>query len=1477
MSRLNAMRIINLIYDHNSTRINDLKLEFGGKSTLLHLENGTGKSVIAQMVTSVNVTERHRNAGNRKYPEYFPMTEPTFILEEWKLEQSAGYMMCGFMVRRNPNYGRLSGKGENGKEEKELDIRGIVSEYSHPCEQDIRNLPVVTEQDGKLNLKTFAECRQLFDEYKKDNNCRFYEYNMYTSQARYLEKLAEYGVYFEEWQSIIKKANSQVGENSGLSNLFKDCQNKRGLVEKWFLTTIEGNLSRDREIMKSFRETLAKYIRDRFQNDEKIQKKSAIERFLGRADEFIAVAQTYRETVTAMVSQKNMIVCFRGKLEHLAGEAEAVQKTEETAVAEMDEKIKETEHARLSAEHASCVSELDRASNEFALIEEKIKRLNHERELNKYSKILLKMAEKQEHVNEAEYECQRREHALELSREAEDDLRPEKDYIGYLLHCFYNGEEDRLTEELAQIAAQRDKFCSARDIAQTTWKNAEADLMREKTRHGKLQARLAGYDEKEIRYENKWHRNLSRNVFGEYSSGMLESVSETVLNTLAETNAKKESNEHKKESTADKLTQIRKQLEDLRERKNGLNIELSEEEKKRSFLMEQLEYRKATLQYLELSDVHLYDKDAILAAIDNTLAEIEQKISSLSAEERRIEEEIRTLTTGRITGVPKELRKELDSIGINVIYGMEWLKKNGKSEEENLHIIANNPFLPYSLLMTEKEVERLSASDHHIYTSAPVPIVTREAVAEGKPHSHNGDGMHFYMYFNENLLNEERLRKLIEDKDSQLNRLRTQLSNRRIEYREYAARRDNILTQDLTKEILDKNSQTISEIKVRIQQNDAAQEETQGRILMIEKELDSLHKEITALGRNLIVLQNEIEDLSELRDAYTAYMRNRADFIVCEDKIKSLTHTQKKAEEDRISAEREIEHLNSVRFRREKEKEDILNSSAEFTEYKETSAPRDFSSENAKDPKWLRTRYEAIIEHATAEEKRLKKELTDAQKKLNREKEGLLKLSRQYNLQKPDWNNWHYDPVEERRIETAIDDADKDISAAEKERGNIQARITGLEKDCSHIVSEMKRICGTEIPLPEDDVPHIDYAAKKIAIEAEKKVHSENAKKAERRYGDITSTLNLIAEYEGLEASETVTFEEDFTLFKAKDFHTYTSNMANQYRALEKDARDKKESLEGLLRKALNDTYLQGDYFRKPIETLLSITNDAAGLLQQTDILVRSYNGTLEKLKVDIEFMGRTQQHITDTFEEYLERVYDHMNRIDKNASILIGGKPVKMLKITIPSWDEMCSIYRINLEQYVETLTSYGVSCLKKGAELTEMLEKEVNTKTLFDRAVGIEKVDITLYKVEKNGGKVLSWESALKNSGGEGTLSAFTLVSCLISYMRSRETDTFTEKNEGKVLLLDNPFASISSEHLLEPMLQLAEKNNIQLICLTALKDASIKNIFDNAYDIKKVLSAMGKMSYMVAEHVKGKTVNDLDPYRIEVSNDYEQLSFF
>ena len=122
MSKINAIRLINLKYNYNGIRVDDETFHLNGESTLLSLRNGGGKSVLVQMLIAPFVHKRYRDSNKRKFSGYFTTNKPSFILVEWKLDGNSGYVLTGMMVRKSQEV-------SDQQSQSDLDIIQFIHEY----------------------------------------------------------------------------------------------------------------------------------------------------------------------------------------------------------------------------------------------------------------------------------------------------------------------------------------------------------------------------------------------------------------------------------------------------------------------------------------------------------------------------------------------------------------------------------------------------------------------------------------------------------------------------------------------------------------------------------------------------------------------------------------------------------------------------------------------------------------------------------------------------------------------------------------------------------------------------------------------------------------------------------------------------------------------------------------------------------------------------------------------------------------------------------------------------------------------------------------------------------------------------------------------------------------------------------------------------------------------------------------------------
>ena len=199
--------------------------------------------------------------------------------------------------------------------------------------------------------------------------------------------------------------------------------------------------------------------------------------------------------------------------------------------------------------------------------------------------------------------------------------------------------------------------------------------------------------------------------------------------------------------------------------------------------------------------------------------------------------------------------------------------------------------------------------------------------------------------------------------------------------------------------------------------------------------------------------------------------------------------------------------------------------------------------------------------------------------------------------------------------------------------------------------------------------------------------------------------------------------------------------------------------------------------------------------------------------------------------------------------------------------------MYHVRLEDFMDQLTRKGIAIFEQNENAQEYFGTQMTTRNLYDTVVGIGNVQIRLYKIEEQREYSITWAEVARNSGGEGFLSAFVVLSSLLYFMRRDDSDIFADRNEGKVLIMDNPFAQTNAAHLLKPLMDMAKKTNTQLICFTGLGGESIYSRFDNIYVLNLIAASLRQgMQYLKAEHMRGSEPETIVATQIEVVEQQE-----
>lgn len=1484
MSKINAVRFINLNYNNNAMKINDECMQFSGKSTLLSLRNGGGKTVLVQMMTAPFVHRGKQKTKDRPFESYFTTAKPSFILVEWLLDGGAGYVLTGLMVRKNQEI----------SEEKTdaLEMMAIISEYKEPCMQDIHHLPVVEQNEKTMKLKSYNSCRKLFEDYKKDKKISFFCYDMSSpAQSRqYFYKLMEYQINYKEWETIIRKVNVK---ESGLSELFSDCRTEKELVEKWFLEAVESKLNKEENKVKNFQEILEKYAGKYKNIKEQLKRRDAIQKFKEAAEEIQINAEDFLVKEGEKIEQEKVIAAFIARLNVLYEEAEIERERQEEGRKKLQEELEFLKYEQLSCEfHEKNREKRNHASNREMIDLEKESLLRKQEKIQKKVHVFL-CAKQQEMVNEDKQEWEIRKEKAAISRTKEENLEPERNRIGGQLSGYY---EYRLSDNKEkQEAIKKQKLQIRKDISQ------QKDILneyREKTKKiteskGSFRSLVRGYDNIEIKYNSNYKENLSRNILGVYEAGMLDIKQEMYDKEQKKSIQENKEQKEKSENTTEEIHRTERAIEEKREKYFQKDSDIKQAEKEKKGYEQELEERKDILKYLELPEEKLFAREEILHKAKIKMQELSSRRRTLEKKEDALQKEYKLLVSGRVMELPDNLKEEFEKLDVPVVYGMEWLKKNGFTEKKNKEIVSKNPFLPYALILTRQELKKLSEGNGETYTSFPIPIIERENLESIKLDRTQSfvkmQDIHFYILFNENLLDEEKMEIMIEQKQKDIADIQETMQICKNEYEDYFHRFDVIKRQAVTKENWDK-------IQKKLQKLEKEKEDIFQNIQQARDTKQILKKNFEILQKTLRELEKKIESqaarqraFKELRTAYAEYEENNKKLQEYEREEERLENRQHLTEEKISQLEENYRELSGQENNLFREEESIQNSCQKFAAYKEINrnvkagkllgADSTLRTDNNSGVKIipseeevlkLEARYEAVTADISQELKELELEEEKALTRYHKSFGELRELCQKYNLKNSEWQNIIYDKREQLYQEAELEDYDKKIerkanllNEEDKKIGILNSQLEGILKQ---IVSE----CGKGNPLEEEKISQKDLESAKNQTKYQLSELERKIAFSEKAIQKYRENLTALSEYNNFSVDEEIHFEQDFKKMSEKELRDFKGMLIRDYNDIIRCVQKCRETLAQTLNKIARQEAFQDASYKTPLENMLKVCDNAAKVLRQLNITLESYDSLMKQLEVDISLVETEKKNVTELLEDYVQNIHKNLEKIGRNSTIKIREKSIKMLKVILPVWEDNEKLYSIRLSDLVDEITEEGIRLFENNENAQEYIGRKVTSKNLYDTVVGTGNVQIQLYKIEEQREQQISWNQVAKNSGGEGFLSAFVILSSLLDYMRKDDSDIFMDKNEGKVLLMDNPFAQTNAEHLLKPLMNLADKTNTQLICLTGLGGESIYNRFDNIYVLNLIEAHLRNgIQYLRPEHKKGEEVKveTILPTHIEV----------
>lgn len=840
-----------------------------------------------------------------------------------------------------------------------------------------------------------------------------------------------------------------------------------------------------------------------------------------------------------------------------------------------------------------------------------------------------------------------------------------------------------------------------------------------------------------------------------------------------------------------------------------------------------------------------------------------------------------------------KLKEIMDQWGIPCIEGSKWLKEQPLSDRQKQAILQNNPLLPYSLIITEqgsKELNKYKGKLEKVELDSPVPLIKRneerlEAQEQESPLISLFEGEIFMIFHRgyELFISGEHFGRYRDDLDKEVHKIKDLIEgiNESIALFDKAIYQIETFTKKYDKgfkktaseeiDFLEKEEQRV---KDDIQRAQSEQSQKDEEISQRYEENNRLEKEKNHLENVKALLEDFLEDFQ-----IVSTVRNKRQQLKESGKANDVKIRET---EEKIDSEKGIIEKNN-------QKSNDIHKTLEHFKNK----LRTLKIRGVKEDKVLHIGFEAVENKVSELEKSLEKQAgdIDGYNKLQKTCQNTISDKQRYIETELGFKLEEVPERQDRITEYEIQvlngkEKEKQLQVKEwaeklnKQKIEVEVLIHDIQNKTKDIFEKYGR--EPEYNLFEDDLQILRKQLELKISELKGSLDDTEIlkKDTEANLSKLTnSILNLrqFLDSNAVAREDHIDSETDHT-FDIKRIEDYLQELYRDFRANEKDIYEYREKVRqcyhrfknhmGKLNNLVMDRFLENMemHFLEYTESMYDY-DKVYEIFHRCSQITENYRKATEG---ELERYKKNKQQLVEKALQQAERFYTELCQIDRFSIVNIEGNNTKMVRFELmePEKETMNS----RMESYFDRIISELSSIDKLDAE--KEIEMCMTSANLLNVISDLERCRIKVFKPKETGIKTsfADWENVVAWSGGEKYTALFVTFITIISYIRSR---TSPEYHTSKTILADNPFGGASSPHLLEIIFNLANRNNVQMICVTALRGDEILKRFDVVYSL--VLRSVEGVGVVSREEMSAQIEQGFHDINYDALNGPSQINIF
>ncbi|MGM0792470.1 MAG: hypothetical protein ACQEUD_20425 [Bacillota bacterium] len=1455
MTAINKYRVVGPRYKQQTRIYKDEVFHFssdeGPQNAIITAKNTFGKGVLLQLLFQPIIPKTAWSRGKNKVNHFF-------YAKNGQFKPYTFYSCIDFHLDldRHLLVGVAMTSQLNEKNDSEPLYTLFVREYGYSLYDPFTIDNILLYNKEKGTPKPYGE----FLEYLRENKKEFLTFNE-NSKSKFYSTLDSYGVIKKDWEQLID-INQYEG---GVANYFddKNATTNHGLFSKMIIPAIEARLNEKGE--ESNLITLFKNIASITKNLPELKKNASA----------YAEIKSHNEEVYSSLSE---LVQQKEKFDIHIDKGRSILTALNNENSSLEKEI---------IDHGEQLEELNKLKQELDWKQRNLQYVIKYYELNELNASLLSFGQKQ---NDKEQEKvtltnQKGEAELQLQLKKWDEVEQELQNIRRKINAIEQSQDYRESKELQiQLEVEIESEWNAvlmeinRISTESEGYKNHIRILRESINKqaSSLMDQLKKYEVDKGVIENsikKFEVDLDKQkeLYGEYFYYDIDKIHSQKSKELKDT--EKNHSKLTKEQTVkvDEKTSLDRrhatleaEIKSEEKEVKGIKRHWDQQKEKERAIMQKV-WNLLRMNPVEIEDFRKWLNEQI-PVIKNRKSEWELTLNQLNIQLYEIAFEVKQNDKPYL--IPSEevykVKSILEEKGVPVLFGDEYIKQQEPEKREELN--KYHPLLKYGLIVPNQnkayvdEIKKLDKEFFHV----PIPIF-------GVNQLEKPSDMQFV---------------ILDQRAAELSIHDGKLSEHK---QALYLKSDEVKSEiENTKEYIDKLTTVVAELESFDHSITAVELEKQYHTLQtqlvkkirekpeVEKQVELVKAELIDISDSIVSISNAIESLKKEIESLKTWLENKKIYKTEKQREYELS-LKIQSMNSKISAkQKELSTLNENfedwkdSYRDWKDsKNNLVDTVKEvlpmiYVEDVRTEAlcevqpnfSMDADNLKAHTYKWKAVQQE--MESGNTELVKLGVKLELSQKAVNKEEKALSRLN-------GEWKNYEVpqEPilVLEKRLELkkqSVKEIDDELLLLKSDMKHANSQKNKLENELGDMKASIIKDCGKQPEIWQSD----DFSKMKIEIQnliEENKSDIKDANDIIRELNDklsgftstlqkVSATLNTLNISSGLNP---VSYLQELV---KKDPIKTGDDWINTFKTSQKNVNTKKSAVQSIHRKK-KEVFERSEWVLEIKDVALKVYSDMDfEELQEVKASIEGLDLLASNEIAEAEEERNTAEEAKKEWVEhackYALQIVEHLRKMIKAMRITNRSRltfPLVKLKRDNLLPRETEQIKGTIDDLFDKVITEIFVDFQDVNDVPQRVLKEKISTKNIILAAFNYQYPTLWLYRLHEENSFLYEppkeefyteWETINESSktdpagsGGQLFSARTLLLMMLTSFKRTNE-----DNSNWKILITDNPFSVAVSDHIVDPILAIAEELKFQWIVVTPpeLVKVELLQKFDMYYQL-------------------------------------------